>query len=82
MTANALLAQLATYRLEHDLSFEQLSTQMGEAGYPVRPRALHLMLTQRLRSSPHDRTLYKVQRFLERINRPAKRRRRPEGSAA
>lgn len=83
MTDNALLAQLATYRLEHDLSFEQLSAQMKQAGYLIRARALHLMLTQRLRTAPHDRTIYKVQRFLERVNRTgAKQRRRREGGVA
>lgn len=82
MTDKTLLGQLATYRLEHDLSFEELAGQFTEAGYPMRARALHLMLTNRLRTKPHDRTLFKVQRFLERLGRPTKRTRRSEGSAA
>ena len=65
MTDIPLIAQLATYRLEHDLSFEQLAVLMGDAGYPMRARALHLLLTKRVRTSPRDRTLYKIQRFLE-----------------
>jgi hypothetical protein len=80
MTDSTLIEQLATYRLERDLSFEQLSAEMGKAGYAIRARALHLILTNRLRTEPHDRTLYKVRRFLEQV-RPTKRRTR-EGSAA
>lgn len=82
MTDKTLVAQLATYRLEHDLSFEGLSAEFSEAGYPINARALHLILTNRLRTKPHDRTLFKVQRFLERLGRPTKRTRRSEGSAA
>jgi hypothetical protein len=79
MTDKALIERLATYRLERDLSFEQLSAEMDKAGYAIRARSLHLMLTHRLRTEPLDRTLYKVRRFLEQV-RPPKRRR--EGSAA
>lgn len=68
MTDSPLLDQLAAYRLEQDLSFEQLATQMNEQGYFVRPRALHLMLTKRLRTRPHDRTLHKVKQFLARVD--------------
>jgi hypothetical protein len=81
MTDKTFIEQLATYRLERDLTFEQLSAEMGKAGYAIRARSLHLMLTHRLRTEPHDRTLYKVRRFLEHV-RPTKRRARSEGSAA
>jgi hypothetical protein len=77
MTDNPLIARLATYRLEHDLSFEQLAALMEDAGYPMRARALHLLLTKRLRTSPRDRTLYKIQRFLDKT-KTAKRGRREQ----
>jgi hypothetical protein len=79
MTDNALIEQLATYRLEQDLSFEELAAQMGDAGYPVRGRALHLLLTKRLRTAPRDRTLYKIKQFLARTKA---RRGRREGRVA
>jgi len=57
--------RLATFRLERGLSFEQLAEQMTEAGYPIRPRALHLALTGRLVTAPRETTLYKIQQFVE-----------------
>lgn len=76
MTDTALIEQLATYRLEHDLSFEQLAAEMDDAGCPVRSRALHLLLTKRVRTAPRDRTLYKIRRFLESRPPQSTRRRR------
>ena len=76
MTDIALIDQLATYRLEHDLSFEELAVLMTDAGYPLRARALHLLLTKRVRTAPRDRTLYKIKRFLERAKAKRSRRER------
>lgn len=83
MTDNPIQA-LATYRLEHDLSFDQLANRMAEAGYAMRGRALHLLLTNRLRSQPRDRTLYKIRQFLASVAVPRrdKSRRRTSRSAA
>jgi hypothetical protein len=75
MTDNNLIQALATYRLEHDLSFDQLANEMVDAGYGMRGRALHLLLTNRLRSHPRERTLYKIQQFLAGVG--AKRNRNP-----
>ena len=82
MTDKSVIEQLATFRLEHDLSFEQLAVRMAAVGYPMRPRALHLLLTNRIRTEPRDRTLYKIQRFLEQANRPTKGSRRSAGRVA
>ena len=56
------LRRLATYRLERDLTFQQLADEMAAAGYAMRPRSLHLTLTNR--TKPRDRTLYKMAQFL------------------
>jgi hypothetical protein len=80
MTDNPFLLRLAAYRLEHDLSFEQLADEMKQAGFPVRARSLHLALTNRLQTKPRERTLYKIQQFVgtlgrrSRTPRPRKRR--------
>jgi len=79
MTDNPMLLRLAAYRLEHDLSFEELAAQMDEAGYPVRARSLHLALTNRLQTAPRERTLYKIAQFVTTMvirRRKAKRTRR------
>lgn len=83
MTDNPIQA-LATYRLEHDLSFDRLADQMAAAGYGMRGRALHLLLTNRLRSHPRERTLYKIQQFLASVavSKRRPRRRRTSRSAA
>jgi hypothetical protein len=75
MTDNAVQA-LATYRLEHDLSFDQLAAQMSGAGYAIRARALHLLLTNRVRTQPRERTIYKIRQFLANVADPKKPRRR------
>jgi hypothetical protein len=82
MTDKSVIEQLAEYRLEQDISFEQLAVRMAAVGYPMRPRALHLLLTNRVRTEPRDRTLYKIRRFLEQVSRPTKRSRRSEGRVA
>ena len=64
MTNNPDLLRLAAYRLEQDLSFEELAAAITAAGYPMRPRALHLILTNRVATTPRERTLYKIRQFL------------------
>ena len=61
---NPDLLRLAAYRLEQDLSFEALAAAITASGYPIRARALHLILTNRVRTTPRDRTLYKIRQFL------------------
>jgi len=75
MGTHPLLGRLAAYRLEHDLSYDRLAAAMTQAGYPMKGRALHLVLTNRVRTAPHDRTLYKITQFLtgEDGRRPRKR---------
>ena len=64
MSENPFVDRLATFRLQKDLSFEQLAARMTKAGYAIRPRALHLALTGRLVTAPRERTLYKIQQFV------------------
>jgi hypothetical protein len=64
MTDNPHVLRLAAYRLERDLSFVQLAAQMAEAGYPIRARSLHNVLTDRLQTEPLERNLYKIKQFV------------------
>jgi len=57
------LARLATYRLEHDLTFEELADEMKASGYPLIARTL-ARLTNGLQRKPLDRTLFKIDRFI------------------
>ncbi len=68
MTTEATaLARLAAYRLEQDLTYDQLSDEMTKAGYPVKSRSLHFALTNRLKNGPVDRTAYKIEQFVVRV---------------
>ena len=67
MTDNPYVSRLARYRLEHDLSYQQLAAEMRDAGCPVHARSLHWALTGRLQRQPLDRTLFKIQRFVEQL---------------
>ena len=77
------VARLAEYRLERSLTFEKLAAEMRAANFPVPARALHLALTNRLRTRPRETTMYKITRFVETLDAaPARkasprRRRRP-----
>jgi transcriptional regulator with XRE-family HTH domain len=65
-----LVARLNQMRLEQDLSYSALGTAIG-----LDPAALHRIL--RGREQPWDRTLFKIQRFLERADEtPARAKRR------
>jgi transcriptional regulator with XRE-family HTH domain len=65
-----LLGQVKQLRLDEDLTYAELAEQIGiDAG------ALHRILNGR--SEPFDRTLFKIQKFIEMRNaakRPHKRR--------
>lgn len=65
MVLDARVEALARYRLEEDLSFEQLADRMQAAGFKIRMRSLHLALTGRLRYGPRERMLFKYARFVE-----------------
>ena len=58
------VARLAQYRLERDLSFDQLAAAMQAAGFNVKSRGLANVLQGRLKESPRDRMLYKIRTFL------------------
>jgi hypothetical protein len=59
--------QLAAYRLEHGLTVPALAAEMEDAGLPVLKRALHLIVTGRLKTRPRDTTLYKIAQFVARL---------------
>lgn len=65
--SDAALVRLATYRLEHDLTYIQLSDEMTQAGYPVKARSLHFAITNRLKHGPLDRTAYKIEQFVTHV---------------
>jgi hypothetical protein len=82
--SDAALVRLATYRLEHDLTYIELSDAMTRAGYPVKARSLHFVLTKRLKTGPLDRTAYKIEQFVTHVvdrarggRKTAKKNRRP-----
>jgi hypothetical protein len=85
MNDNPDLTRLAAYRLERDLTYDELAAQMKTAGYPVRARSLHLALTARLQTQPRERTLYKIAQFVATLKprKPrAKTARRPRRTGA
>jgi len=67
-------------RLDQDLSFRALAKKMRLAGFHVHPSTL-LQLIRKPDARPHDRTLHKIEKFLESIHdaptakRSARRRR-------
>jgi hypothetical protein len=62
----AAIARLGRYRLQHDLTYGRLAALMTAAGYPVKERALHLLLSGRT-GLPRERTRYKVRAFLAHV---------------
>lgn len=72
MLTDPRIERLKLYRLQADLSYEQLALQMRAAGFQIRTRALHLALTGRLQTSPRETTLYKYGAFVERMTRTKK----------
>lgn len=64
-TATDHVARLADYRLSHSLTFEALAAEMAAAGFPIPARALHLALTNRLKTRPRETTLWKITQFVD-----------------
>lgn len=60
------IERLCRYRLERDLTFEQLADEMTEAGYPLKARALHNTLSGHV--SQRERTRFKIGEFAARIS--------------
>jgi len=77
-TEHEILERLAQYRVSRDLTFEQLAEEMQDAGYFVKPRSLHYLLTDRRKGRPMlDRTAYKICQFVTNVvDRPRASRRR------
>ena len=60
-----IVQRLTIYRYEHDLTYDQLADLMASAGYRVKARTLHFILTGRLLFAPRERTLYKIRQYLK-----------------
>lgn len=58
------LTELATYRLDRNLSFAELAALMTDAGFPMTMRTLHRALTDD-DQTPLETTLHQVKRFVE-----------------
>jgi hypothetical protein len=59
------LAELDAYRLDHDLTWDQLAQEMAKADLPMSPRTLHhLVKRAHPDTKPLDRTLHKIRVFL------------------
>jgi hypothetical protein len=76
------IERLRTYRLENDLTFDQLAAEISALGKPIKMRALYSAMT-RPDPQPRELTLYKLNRFVRHIDGrnghghdPAPRRRR------
>lgn len=70
-----IFRRLNAHRLEHDLSFPDLAAEMRKAECRIGTRTLHTLLTKD-DQKPRDRTLYKIQKFLNGLKlKPAKRKR-------
>jgi len=76
MSDNHHVQRLAAYRLDRDLTFEALAAEMAAAGFPVRARALHWALTNRLQRGPLERTQHRIEGFVEHLDRLKARRRK------
>jgi len=63
----AAIARLARYRLTHDLTYGRLAALMTAAGFPIKERALHLLLSGGLLGLPRERTRHKVRAFLAHV---------------
>jgi hypothetical protein len=65
LDARGLCTELDQERLKHDWTWDQLAGQMRVAGLPMSARTLHYLLKHHDSDRrPHDRTVYKVRRFL------------------
>jgi hypothetical protein len=66
----AAIVRLDRYRLEHDLTFEDLAREMTDAGFAIKPRTLHLVLRGHI-GTPRDRLRFKIREFVARQDRTA-----------
>jgi hypothetical protein len=74
--------ELDAYRLQKDWTFEELAQAMARVGVHMSPRTLHYLVKRsKPGSHPLDRTLFKINTYLEHV-RAAKRRRRPTRRAS
>jgi hypothetical protein len=76
-----IIDRLARYRLEHDLSWSSLAAEFNAVALSIRPGTLRLVLSGRLRTTPTDRTRYKLQRFAAQLSADGSRRRRRRKAA-
>jgi hypothetical protein len=61
-----VLAEVNEFRLARNWSVMRLATAMGSAGWPIPYRTLaRLLRTDGVSTTGHDRTLYRIRRFLE-----------------
>lgn len=58
------LDRLATYRLDHGLTFDALAAEMADAGWGVEAHTLNQALSRRLQTQPRETTRHKISRFL------------------
>ena len=63
-----VLNDLNEIRLRNDWSVRELASAMGADGYRLSPRTLYVLLKERQSHEPYDRTLYKVERYVERCH--------------
>jgi hypothetical protein len=62
------LIELDQVRLDRDWTWEHLAGEMSDAGLPLCARTLHALLKRKAgMSTPIDRTLHKIRRFLKLI---------------
>ena len=63
-----VLNDLNEIRLRNDWSIRELAAAMAAIGYHLSPRTLYVLLKDRDVHEPYDRTLYKVERYVERCH--------------
>jgi hypothetical protein len=71
-TATDHITRLADYRLARSLTFEALAAEMADAGFAIPARALHLALTNRLKTRPRETTLWKITQFVDGLDARSK----------
>jgi len=69
-------AELELHRLDRDWTFDQLAAAMKRAGFKIPMRTLHYLLKQAPKNvRPRDRTMHKINRYLEHVRENDRRRR-------
>jgi len=80
MTTHPEFAELESYRLANDWTWDQLAAAMAKHDLSMSPRTLHyLVKSAPANSKPLDRTLHKVRTFLQRTAAD-RQKRRPRGA--